>query len=126
MLQAVSVNWPPSHCILFSCGELAMNFSHRIDRLSFSDEELGAYALDGDIQLAAHSKWGDFWGRLMWPVGLGGLTLYTVVRLLSVDTEMFQYFIKVVPTTTYPLNGPPHRSNQYSVTEQVRSRRDGC
>lgn len=29
-----------------------VNFSHRIDRLSFSDEEVGGHTLDGDVQVA--------------------------------------------------------------------------
>lgn len=68
-----------------------MNFSHRIDRLSFSEEALGAHTLDGDIKLAQSRH------------------------------QLYQYFIKVVPTSTQRLDqSRPFRSNQYSVTEQVR------
>mmetsp|Transcript_34206 Transcript_34206/g.89757 ORF Transcript_34206/g.89757 Transcript_34206/m.89757 type:complete len:360 (-) Transcript_34206:62-1141(-) len=67
-----------------------INFSHRIDRLSFSDEEVGGHTLDGDTQAADE------------------------------HTMMYQYFIKVVPTSTQALGqAVPFHSNQYSVTEQV-------
>eukprot|EP00035_Acanthoeca_spectabilis_P015737 m.316274 g.316274 ORF g.316274 m.316274 type:complete len:365 (+) comp16422_c2_seq1:1843-2937(+) len=66
-----------------------VNFSHRIDRLSFSDEEVGGHTLDGDVQVADER------------------------------TTMYQYFIKVVPTSTQALGQKqPFFANQYSVTEQ--------
>eukprot|EP00037_Helgoeca_nana_P002798 m.36183 g.36183 ORF g.36183 m.36183 type:complete len:363 (+) comp12843_c0_seq1:304-1392(+) len=66
-----------------------VNFSHRIDRLSFSDEEIGGHTLDGDCQVADDRF------------------------------SMYQYFIKVVPTSTQSLKQKqPFISNQYSVTEQ--------
>lgn len=67
----------------------ALNFSHRIDRFSFSEETIGAHTLDGDL------------------------------KVTSDNNEMFQYFLKVVPSTTQRLGqSTPYRSNQYSVTEQ--------
>lgn len=69
----------------------AFNFSHRIDRLSFSEEKIGAHTLDGEYKV-------------------------TKDRM-----AMFQYFLKVVPATTKRLGeNMPYRSNQYSVTEQQR------
>ncbi|EDQ89053.1 uncharacterized protein MONBRDRAFT_32503 [Monosiga brevicollis MX1] len=66
-----------------------INFSHRIDRFSFSSEQRGAMALDGDMKVSDSNK------------------------------QLFQYFLKVVPTTTKRMDeAEPFRSNQYSVTEQ--------
>ena len=31
---------------------LGMNFTHRIDRFSYADEEIGAQTLDGDVKIA--------------------------------------------------------------------------
>jgi hypothetical protein len=70
----------------------ALNFSHRIDRLSFSDEAVGVHTLDGNL------------------------------RVTEDRFEMYQYFMKIVPTSTKRLDQPvPFRSNQYSVTEQARN-----
>eukprot|EP00052_Salpingoeca_macrocollata_P018011 m.147615 g.147615 ORF g.147615 m.147615 type:complete len:354 (+) comp20574_c0_seq12:701-1762(+) len=69
----------------------AMNFSHRIDRFSFSDERNQIHTLDGDMQVT------------------------------NEGSMMFQYFLKVVPSTSKRLNQKqPVRTNQYSVTEQAR------
>eukprot|EP00041_Stephanoeca_diplocostata_P018585 m.389852 g.389852 ORF g.389852 m.389852 type:complete len:367 (+) comp21055_c0_seq1:170-1270(+) len=68
-----------------------LNFSHRIDRLAFSDEAVGVHTLDGNLR---HTN----------------------------DAHiMFQYFLKVVPTTTQNVDqAEPFQANQYSVTEQSR------
>lgn len=68
-----------------------MNFSHRIDRLSFSKTHTESHTLDGETQLTENRF------------------------------EMFQYHIKVVPTSTKNLEqSEPFESNQYSVAEQRR------
>lgn len=69
----------------------ATNFSHRIDRLAFTDTNTGASTLDGDVQITLESA------------------------------QMFQYFIKVVPTYTRNLKQREAVvTNQYSVQEQHR------
>ncbi len=73
-----------------SVPESAYNFSHRIARLSFAEDEKGAHTLDGETMIAAGSR------------------------------MLYQYFLKIVPTTTLRLGQTrPFRSNQYSVLEQV-------
>lgn len=68
-----------------------LNFSHRIDRLSFSDEAVGQHTLDGALRVTENKY------------------------------ELHQYFMKIVPTSTKRLDqAEPFRSNQYSVTEQSR------
>eukprot|EP00045_Choanoeca_perplexa_P010073 m.100690 g.100690 ORF g.100690 m.100690 type:complete len:350 (-) comp15137_c0_seq6:33-1082(-) len=68
-----------------------INFSHRIDRFSFSEDPRGGMSLDGDVKHAESAA------------------------------SMFQYYLKVVPSTTKRLGQDvPTRSNQYSVTEQHR------
>ncbi|EGD72707.1 hypothetical protein PTSG_04435 [Salpingoeca rosetta] len=75
----------------------AVNFSHRIDRFSFSEEPRGAMALDGDL------------------------------RTTDQPRQVFQYFLEVVPSTTQRLGQrQPFRSNQYSVTEQHRVLKEGA
>eukprot|EP00056_Hartaetosiga_gracilis_P002508 m.54278 g.54278 ORF g.54278 m.54278 type:complete len:347 (+) comp11082_c0_seq2:116-1156(+) len=66
----------------------AYNFSHRIDRFSFSEDQRGAMALDGDLKTTTEA------------------------------THKYQYYLKVVPSTSRRLGETvPFRSNQYSVTE---------
>ena len=71
--------------------EASMNFSHRIDRLSFSKTHTESHTLDGEVQLTENNM------------------------------EMFQYHLMVVPTSTQNLEqSEPFESNQYSVAEQRR------
>jgi hypothetical protein len=71
---------------------LAMNFSHRIDSFSFADEREGMHTLDGDLRVTENRD------------------------------MMFQYFLKVVPSTIQRVGQKKlTRTNQYSVTEQHRS-----
>eukprot|EP00730_Choanoeca_flexa_P016805 TRINITY_DN8009_c0_g1_i1.p1 TRINITY_DN8009_c0_g1~~TRINITY_DN8009_c0_g1_i1.p1 ORF type:complete len:367 (+),score=53.14 TRINITY_DN8009_c0_g1_i1:130-1101(+) len=68
-----------------------INFSHRIDRFSFSEEQRGGMSLDGDVKTTDSNR------------------------------QVYQYYLKVVPSTTKRLGqDKPLRSNQYSVTEQHR------
>lgn len=70
----------------------AMNFSHRIDQLSFAENAAGPHTLDGDMKIADNRN------------------------------QMYQYFLKVVPTSTQRVGQPrPTFSNQYSVTEESRA-----
>ena len=68
----------------------AMNFSHRINLLSFAEGDVdhGANTLDGDIQTTDQRY------------------------------KIYQYFVKVLPTMNKAFEQPPFWSNQYSVTEQ--------
>ena len=64
--------------------ESAQNFSHRIDRLAFTDVNTGANTLDGDIKITENTQ------------------------------QMFQYFVKVDPTYTQNLKQrEPVVTNQY-------------
>eukprot|EP00053_Salpingoeca_punica_P009234 m.82674 g.82674 ORF g.82674 m.82674 type:complete len:357 (+) comp14929_c0_seq2:104-1174(+) len=70
----------------------ALNFSHRIDSFSFADERDGMHTLDGDL------------------------------RVTEEKDMMYQYFLKVVPSTIQVIGQKkPTRTNQYSVTEQHRN-----
>lgn len=65
------------------------NFSHRFDLLSFASSDVGANTLDGTLQLSLEHD------------------------------NVYQYFLKVVPTSTLRLDQlEPFWSNQYSVSEQ--------
>lgn len=69
----------------------SFNYSHRIDALSFGPWAPGHInPLDGD--------------------------LVTTDKKL----QMYQYYIKIVPTTIKSLNGQVTKTNQYSVTQRIR------
>lgn len=67
------------------------NYSHRIDVLSFGPWAPGYInPLDGDIAIT------------------------------DKNLQMYQYYIKIVPTTIKSLNGKETKTNQYSVTQRIR------
>ena len=76
--------------------EGALNLSHRVDRFSFSDEAVGAHALEGDLKIS------------------------------STGRHMYQYFLTIVPSTAHRIGAErPYRSNQYSVRELERPLQPG-
>jgi hypothetical protein len=69
-----------------------LNFSHRISHLSFGNAAVGTFnPLDGEVKLTTH------------------------------NTQMYQYFIQVVPTSFSFAGGVSYSANQYSVTHRVSS-----
>lgn len=67
------------------------NYSHRIDVLSFGPWAPGYInPLDGDLVVT------------------------------DKHLQMYQYYIKIVPTTIQALNGKETKTNQYSVTQRIR------
>jgi len=73
-----------------------INLTHYVNHLSFGVEYPGAHpALDGSNKIQTE------------------------------EASMYQYFVKVVPTTYQSLNGSKIRTNQYSVTDYQRPLRGG-
>ncbi|KAG5175856.1 endoplasmic reticulum vesicle transporter-domain-containing protein [Tribonema minus] len=69
----------------------AFNTTHTIDKLRFGENAPGmVYPLEGES------------------------------RVIRDSYGMYQYYIKVVPTTYKPLSGPSVTTNQYSVTEHLK------
>jgi len=87
-----SIPHPRGHAHLSSLvSELNYNFSHRIDLLSFGDPHPGLInPLDGDLMITQQGY------------------------------HMYQYFIKIVPTSIETLRHDM-KANQYSVTQQTRA-----
>lgn len=87
-----SIPHPRGHAHLSSLvSELDYNFSHRIDLLSFGDSHPGIInPLDGDLMTTENSY------------------------------HIYQYYIKIVPTTINTSKKRNFKTNQYSVTQRSR------
>ena len=116
-----------------------MNFSHRINRLSFSDVPGGAQTLDGDKQITTHGTRlctrerveephacvnADVGCRqktaMLAPSCLDSPYSLPCLAAMVAGQEMFQYYLKIVATHTQNLRQKePLISNQYSVHESV-------
>ncbi|EDO47728.1 predicted protein [Nematostella vectensis] len=87
-----SIHHPRGHAHLSSMVPVeSLNFSHRIDMLSFGKRVPGiVHPLDGEMQITEKRR------------------------------MMYQYYIQVVPTSIKSLNSEEIKTNQYSMTQRIR------